>query len=245
MTMTGARTMAGTAARTRAAAVTTLLAGIRVADRVDGRDGPLGTVAGTRAATGGHPAYVLVRLARLLGFAHATRLVPAAWVRAAPGAHRVTLDADRAEIDGCLLLRDDEAVRADVTQALALRVPPFRVEAVRAAVRDGVVELTGHAPSARDTRDAAARARAVPGVLGVRDHAVDDDALVTAVAAALTLDPDTRKAGLRVASRLGEIELQGVLPSEAARREATALALAVGGVTQVHNGATVSSARTA
>ena len=223
--------------------MTSSITTVRVGDRVDGRDGPLGTVAGTRAATAGHPAYVLVRLAHLLGLAHTTHLVPAAWVRHAPsGAHRVTLDAGRAGVAGCLPLRADEAVRADVVHALATAAHWFRAAAIRVAVRDGVVDLTGHAPSAWDTRHAAARARAVRGVLGVRDHAVDDDALVSAVAQALTQDPAARAARLQVASRLGEVELSGALPSEAARRDATALAREVRGVTRVHNGATIPSA---
>jgi osmotically-inducible protein OsmY len=224
--------------------LTTTLAGIAAGDRVDGRDGPLGTVAGTRAATASHPAYLLVRQAHLLGLVRTTHLVPAVWLRdAPPGAHRVTLDTSRAGVAGCPPLRADEDVQQDVVHALSARTLPFRVAAIRVAVRDGVVELTGHAPSARDTRHAAARARAVPGVLGVRDHAVDDEALVTAVAQALTQDAVTRKACLRVASRLGEVELNGELPTEAAKQQATALALAVGGVTRVHNGATVRAVR--
>jgi hypothetical protein len=75
------------------------LAGIVVGDRVDGRDGPLGRVAGTREATATRPAYVLVQLSSRLGTVHTTHAVPVAWIRAAlPGAHCVTLDVGRAEV---------------------------------------------------------------------------------------------------------------------------------------------------
>ena len=78
------------------------LTGMIVGARVDGRDGPLGTFAGVREGTSGYPmGYVLVRLWRLLGLAHTTHLVPAAWVRETrPGAQSMTLDATRAEVAG-------------------------------------------------------------------------------------------------------------------------------------------------
>jgi hypothetical protein len=86
----------------RSTNVTKTIAAVRVGDRVDGRDGPIGTVAGTREATTDDPAYVLVRLSRLFGLVRTTRLVPAAWMRDAPtDAPRVTLDASRAEVAGC------------------------------------------------------------------------------------------------------------------------------------------------
>ena len=88
---------------------TETITAIWVGDRVHGRDGPLGTVAGTREAAAGEPASVLVRLVRLFGLLHTTRLVPVAWVTPAPSdARRVTLDASRAEVAGCPPLRAEE-----------------------------------------------------------------------------------------------------------------------------------------
>jgi osmotically-inducible protein OsmY len=105
------------------------------------------------------------------------------------------------------------------------------------AVRDGVVDITGHAPREQDADHAVAQAWLVDGVLNVHDSSVDDESLVTAVARALTRDAVTRKACLQVLSRLGEIDLSGELPTEAAKETATALAMAVPGVTQVNNSA--------
>ena len=148
---------------------------------VDGRDGPLGTVAGTReAASGDQQAYVLVQLSRVFGLAHTTRLVPVAWVRPAPAdARRITLDASRAEVAGCPLLRDDADIQADVARALAdagglLAGAP----ALQATVQDGVVALSGDALSRSATQRAVDIAWQVPGVLGVRDQLVDEGASV-------------------------------------------------------------------
>ncbi len=151
---------------------------------VDGRDGPLGTVAGTReAAFGDQQAYLLVQLSRVFGLAHTTRLVPVAWVRPAPAdAQRVTLDASRAEVAGCPPLRDDADIQADVAKALAeagglLSGAP----ALQATVQDGVVALSGDALSRSATRRAVDVAWQVPGVLGVQDQAVDPNGRVSAV----------------------------------------------------------------
>ena len=127
---------------------TTPVTGIGAGDRVDGRDGPLGEVAGTREAAAGHPASVLVRLARLFGLLHTTRLVPVAWVTDAPSdARRVTLDATRAEVAGCPSLREDPDMRADVVQALT-QDPVTRQACLRVVSRLGEVELGGELPAA-------------------------------------------------------------------------------------------------
>ena len=216
-----------------------------VGSPVDGREGSLGTVAGTRAATAGQPdGSVLVRLAGRFGLGHTTRVVPAAWVRTGPlDARRVTLDASRAQVAGCPPWRADEDIRADVAEALSTSGGFYQVAAVHATVREGIVDLTGHARHRTAARHAVASAEAVRGVVAVQDHSVEDGALASAVAQALTHDPATRRACLRVTSRLGAIELSGALPSEGARQHATALAQAVPGVTGVHNGATVPSIR--
>lgn len=213
------------------------LARVRIGDRVGGRDGHIGTVTGTRQATPAHQEeYVLVRRRRF-GVLHQTHFVPTTWVReATTDARRVTLDATSAQVAGCPPLRPDNHVRADVVAALPMATGVFNLPTLQVAVHDGIVHLTGHAQHERDTRQAMAAARAVPGVLGVQDHSIGDAALVMAVAQALMEDPVTRKAGLQVTSELGEIRLRGELPL-GAMRTATALALAVPGVTRVRNDA--------
>jgi BON domain len=151
---------------------------LMVGDPVDGRDGPLGTVAGTREVTAGQDeaGYILVELSRFFGLVHTTRLVPLAWVRdvpAPPEARRVTLDASRAQVMGCPPLRADADILADVAPALSMTLTGlFRVATLRATVRDGVVDLTGHSLSTSEAHAAILRTRHVPGVLAVQDHSV-------------------------------------------------------------------------
>jgi osmotically-inducible protein OsmY len=222
-----------------------------VGSRVEGRDGRLGTVVGTRS--GGLPpggAALLVRQAGpwWRGRRRPVRVVPLAWVRRAASATApVALAADRAMVAGCPPLRSDAALGAAVRAALAagtdVHLPPRGLAAVRVAVTEGTVTLSGAVPRASYRRAARACARGVPGVLGVRDETVADEDLVVGVAQALLADPDTRAAHLLVTCRRGEVWLDGRLPSAAARTTASALAAAVPGVAVVHNGAAVRAAR--
>jgi osmotically-inducible protein OsmY len=224
---------------------------------VDGRDGPLGTLAGTREVGARTPGafgtptgdldrpqgFVLVRLSRLFGLHHTMRVVPLAWVRpAATDARRVTLDATRAEVVGCPPLRSDAALQADVRAALRAAVSKVHLARLQASVHDGVVDMTGHAASRRARLQAISCAWEVPGVLGVHDHVIDDDTLTLAVAQALADAPETREAQLLVTSQLGVVWLSGTLPTQATKERATALAGAVVGVSDVQNGVTISTA---
>jgi osmotically-inducible protein OsmY len=197
-----------------------------------------------RDPASGAVAHLLVRQPRLFGLWGVTRLVPASWVEHATSG-RVDLTADRAAVAQCPPARPDAAVRADVLQALdRVDLPRAFRTGVRVAVRDGVVDLRGHVRTATHARLLAERAGTVPGVLAVRDRLVDDEALTSRVARALTADPAVRRAILRVHSRHGEVALNGELPSEAARQTATALAAAVPGVRAVRNHAAAPAAAT-
>lgn len=213
--------------------------------RVDGTDGPLGTFAGTRAATDSHAQeYVLVRLARLLSLRRSTHLVPLAWVLSVSReTERVILSATRAEVAGCPVLRADAAIKEDVDEALSGAGGFFRVPTIRASVVDGIVQLAGHSPNRTAARQAVEHAGMVRGVLAVQDRSFEDGALTIAVAQALTQDAGTRAAHLLVTSRLGEIGLNGTVPSGEVKEQATALARAVPGVTEVHNDAVIRAAK--
>jgi osmotically-inducible protein OsmY len=228
-----------------------------VGRRVEGRDGYLGTVVDTRPPSVGADAplqegALLVRQPWTWrgGWRRPVRVVPLTWIRlAGPAGAAVPLDADRAMLARCPPLRSDAALAADVGDALAAgldrQLPPRSLAGVRVTVDAGAVTLNGALPRASYQRAAQARARRVPGVLGVRDETVADDDLVTAVAQALLADPQTRVAHLRVSCRSGAVWLDGVLPAGADVATAGALAAAVPGVTAVHNGATVRPARPA
>jgi osmotically-inducible protein OsmY len=187
----------------------------------------------------GAVAHLLVRQPRLFGLRGVTRLVPASWVEhATPG--RVALEADRAAVAARPAARPDPEVRAAVLEALdRSHLPRSFRSGVRVAVHDGVVALSGHVRTATHARQLAEGAGTVPGVLAVQDGLVDDEALTYRVAQAVTADSDVRRAVLRVDSRLGEVSLDGELPSEAARQTASDLAAAVPGVRAVRNHATV------
>jgi osmotically-inducible protein OsmY len=151
----------------------------------------------------------------------------------------VTLDATRAQVAGCPLLREDREIQADVVETLSQTGGFFQVPGIRSSVTAGVVRLTGNAPSSRIKQTAVSRALAVAGVLDVDDHSYEDSSLIGAVAQALMAEADTRAAHLSVTSRMGVIGLNGAVPSDAARERATALAGAVPGVVGVVNSAEV------
>ena len=143
-------------------------------------------------------------------------------------------------VAGCPPLRHDTDLRADVIDALAsdpilrsLRL--VRLVALRVAVTDGTVLLTGYVPGAAQRRVAHWLAEYVPGVLGVLDEIVTDEDLAGSVAQALVADLETRQAQLTVTSRLGQVRLTGSLPSTAAQARASALAAAVTGTAAVRN----------
>jgi osmotically-inducible protein OsmY len=247
-------TIAAMAAETTSAPVGTPAgppARLLVGSRVDGRDGHLGTVVGARS--GGPPPETAALLVRQAwpwwrGRWRPVRVVPLAWARPAASAPApVLLAADRAMLARCPPLRADADLGAAVLAALAAgagtHLPPRALAAVRVAVAEGAVTLSGAVPRAAHRRAARACAQGVPGVLGVRDETVADEDLVVGVAQALVADPDTRVAHLLVTCRGGQVWLDGRLPSAAAQTTASALAAAVPGVAAVHNGATVRAAR--
>jgi osmotically-inducible protein OsmY len=205
-----------------------------------GADGRIGTVAGIRVdPKTDRPRFLLVRQPRLFGLLGTTRLVPAsAGSRAEAG--EVMLSLTREDVAGLPPVRGDRDLRDHVWEAIRREVTVrlFR-RGIRIAVEDGVVSLEGYAKTPTEARRIERAAAAVPGVVAVLNHLHDDETLTYRVAGALIHDPDTRRAHLRVDSRLGEVSLTGTLPSAAARETATSLAAAVPGVARVHSAALV------
>jgi osmotically-inducible protein OsmY len=230
---------------TQAAAPAASQATPHVGDAVEGTDGDLGTVAGMRHGAPGpdgiSQAFLLVHQTSLWGLRHQTRLVPRSWIRAArPGYTGVSLTGSDADVARCSLLRTDRAIQADVAHALWPGGITVQESAMYLSVGEGVVTLSGHTRSPRETRAALASAWNVPGVVGVvSDRLANDEALTGAVAQALTTNAETRAAHLLVRVRMGAVELEGRVPSEATRNAAMTIAAAVPGVTRVRNGAVV------
>lgn len=238
---------------TRRAAAAGIAAPLVVGSAVEGRDGGIGTLVGTRwGGPPDHAPYLLVRVPWLRNVRRTVRLVPLQWV-VVPGTagtgtgSPLILDADRRMVLGCQPVRPDADLRADVADALAAdsRLRPMRLtrlSRIRSAVAEGTVTLTGYVPNDSYRREARARATGVRGILGVTDELVADERVTGDVAQALVAEAATRGAHLTVASRLGQVTLGGALPSLDAQARATALAAAVRGVAGVQNSTTLAPA---
>jgi hyperosmotically inducible periplasmic protein len=140
----------------------------------------------------------------------------------------------------------DETVAARVRLALVnANVPEVREIEIRAF--NGEVDLSGVVDSDDRKAEIARIVGAVKGVaavhntLGVRDRAsvredsVDDSTIARKVGYALNGTAEPTSHSIRVVCTNGVVQLDGVVPSSAARDKAELLARSVTGVTQVVN----------
>jgi osmotically-inducible protein OsmY len=198
----------------------------------DGRCGQIDRVL-TDPRTGA-PRALVVRTRRFFG---ARRVVPTSWISAV-GDRAVTLWASRADLAGRPEHRSDGRVLGDVRSRL-LDDEPIRALGLRHSslqVTDGVVTMRGHVPSRLMASRMADIARRTPGVAGVVDDLVADDALELAVADAIGRSPLTRGARLRIRANHGRVLVGGVFPSRETHTEALRVAAAVDGVVGVTGG---------
>ena len=100
---------------------------------------------------------------------------------------------------------------------------------------DGVVSLSGYAPSASIKGMAEVLASTVDGVSEVGNDLTADPDLERTVALALAADSRTRTWPIRVRSELGHVQLQGDLPDEEAVEAALEVARGVEGPKQIFN----------
>jgi osmotically-inducible protein OsmY len=102
-------------------------------------------------------------------------------------------------------------------------------------VKDGFVTLAGLVPSVFAASEAERAARAVPGVVGVANHLLDDGSLTRRVAHALATDPRTRSIppGYRVTCFYGRVVLVGNLDEEVTRTAVVEVCKSVEGVRDV------------
>jgi hypothetical protein len=108
-----------------------------------------------------------------------------------------------------------EALRQSVETALQAYSPlrTSRSE-ISVTVNDGLVTLSGYAPSTSIKRMAAILAGSVASVNEVVNDLVADPELERSVALALGQDERTRSWLIRVRSELGHVQLQGQVPDE-------------------------------
>lgn len=102
-------------------------------------------------------------------------------------------------------------------------------------VDDGQVTLSGYVPSNSIKRMAAFLAGSVDGVSEVVNELLADPDLERSVAVALAADERTRSLTVRVRAEIGNVQLQGFVPDEAALQLALDVARKVDGPRQIVN----------
>jgi osmotically-inducible protein OsmY len=142
----------------------------------------------------------------------------------------------RRDVAGGTKCSADEELRRKVLAELRRNpvLRPFR-DTIQVAVRQGIVEVTGHVNLQYQARLAEAEAREIPGVVDVQNRLITDEWLEYQIAGALLNDPLTHDAVIRVNSWLGRVTLEGKVPSEEARRRAAEVAQSIAGVVSVSN----------
>lgn len=148
---------------------------------------------------------------------------------------------------------DDAGLTAKVKAKLAAdpEINPFNIDV---DTDDAVVTLRGRVDDRETKTEAGKLARQTTGVRSVRnlievgDSGMEnapgtDAALVTAIKAELTADPDTAAINIDVDAQDGVVTLSGVVKSSAARQEAERIARSVDGVRSVRNELKVQSGR--
>jgi osmotically-inducible protein OsmY len=114
---------------------------------------------------------------------------------------------------------------------------PLRTSRSEFSVRvdDGRVTLSGYVPSSSIKRMAAFVAGSVDGVDEVVNDLLADPDLERSVAVALAADERTRPLTVRVRAEIGNAQLQGFVPDQAALQAALDVARKVKGPRQVVN----------
>lgn len=146
--------------------MTITASGVLTGSGVYGRDGRIGTVAGTRERPN-HPGYLLVQVSRLLGLWRRTHVVPVAWISVSERGARTTLAATRAQVAGCPRLRGDAEIQTDVMLKLAAASRVHWTAEVHVTVSGGVVRLGGQPADSRAMKWASKAADGVMGVVAV------------------------------------------------------------------------------
>lgn len=148
--------------------------------------------------------------------------------------------------DGTLRLdppatRPDADIRQNLADACASnpRVRPFLPQI---DVRNGVVVLTGVAPTPDAARAAEDDANDIPGAVSVRDAlrttpaaSLTNAEVESGVLEALRRDPSLGRTSLWVEAIAGRVILRGVVPTDSARVNALALASSAPGVSDVED----------
>lgn len=206
---------------------------VRAGDRVFCRDGHAGRVSLILLDPRGRVQGLVMHTGHLPG---RNLIVPVAWV-AEISWENVYLSVEKWVLESLPDYRPDDALAADVDNALwaddILRMGDYHV--IDVTVQDGIVRLRGHVVTPVNKSRAEDAARSVAGVLGVENHLVVDDDLVTGVAQALGREDRTRFERVDVGARNGFIFLSGQVASAAVREAAEEVAASVPQVRVIMN----------
>jgi len=157
---------------------------------------------------------------------------------------RITVAAEPWQLEQLPEYRPDDEIAEDVRQAL-YDDPAFQEGAdffsMRVEVHDGVVELRGNVRNSTRKWEAEQIARRVPGVLGVRNELIPDDALERQVERVLKHDERLQVQDLRVEALLGLVHLRGRVRAPEQRELAAQITRHETGVQAVNNALQVDS----
>jgi osmotically-inducible protein OsmY/uncharacterized protein YrrD len=211
-------------------------AAIRAGQRVVATDGDVGRVdrvlvdSATKRAT-----HFTVHKGLLL---RKDIMVPVEWI-AEIRPDLIKLAVEKAALEHLPTYQPDQELQWAVEDALwsdhRLVDEVFTLYPIHVSVHDGVVTLRGNVRNAAQKRHVLKLVSGVPGVLSVNNHVVADDELEQAITQALAADPRTRGAQIRVYSWLGNVHLDGEVPTNEARSAAEQVAAAMPGVRGVVN----------
>ncbi len=122
----------------------------------------------------------------------------------------VTVALPEATLNALAPYRSDDELLQDVRRVLFdLACLHINLQGMNLRALDGVLYLEGNISSQLRADIVEGRARAVPGLLEIKNHLVGDDRLVADLTKALSQDMRTRDMLIGVSSRLGEVRLSG------------------------------------
>ena len=149
----------------------------------------------------------------------------------------VYLAVDRERLLSLPDYRLDAEIAADIERALAGDRVLRRIdyEYVDIYVQDGIVRLEGNIAHPTTTARIKRAICAVPGLLGLEDHLVEDVKLQTAVAQAVARHDELRGARIRVGVQHGAVYLTGTVHTPECRELAQQIVERVPGVRTVSN----------
>ncbi|WP_029214610.1 BON domain-containing protein [Kallotenue papyrolyticum] len=189
---------------------------------VQASDGMAGHLVGLAVADPGWRLTALI--VRLQGERRPVRVPAEALAALASQTARLTLP--QAELRRAPTYRPDDAIRAEVRQALRADelIRRFDAAAIDVDVRDGVVRLRGYVSDGRNRERAEELARRVAGVRRVVNELITDAELLLDLAQALARDERTNTAAIGTNSLHGIVYLFGEVRSPAVRAAAEEIA---------------------